>query len=218
MSRKRLGEILIDANIINQQQLKHALAEQQRWGGQLGKILIDQGVVDEGLLVRALSKQLNIPIVALDSVSIPADVLATISVELSEQHGIIPFHRELSFLDVAMSDPMNLGILDELQIRTRLNVRPHLAGASQIRRAIRRSYRSDMEIDDIDVDFEDIPLAGSHSEDALVVRDAEITALQRRLSTLEALVKRDEDVIRKVLGLLVSKNVATREEILDAIK
>lgn len=222
MSRKRLGEILIEANIINAQQLKHALGEQQRWGGALGKILIDQGVVDESLLVRALSKQLNIPIVQLDSIEIAQDVLDTVSVELAEQHGVIPFRLQLKFLDVAMSDPMNMGIIDELQIRTRLNVRPHIAGSSQIQSAIRRSYISDMDIGEIDVDFDDgaiVHRGGSHSDSTRAeMREAEIAALQRRLSTLESLVARDENVIRKLLGLLVTKGVASREEILEAIK
>lgn len=219
MSRKRLGEILIDAKVLSEQQLRHALSEQQRWGGTLGKILIDQGFVDEDLLVRALSKQLNIPMVKLDTMVIDPQVLAKVSVELAEQHGVIPFQIQLKFLDVAMSDPMNMGILDELQIRTRLNVRPHLAGATQIQNAIRRSYHSEMDVGGVDVDFDDGGfIQHSRGDNLADMREAEIAALQRRLSTLEALVTRDENVIRKLLGLLVSKGVASREEILEAIK
>lgn len=232
MSRKRLGEMLIDAKVIDDVQLRNALGEQRRWGGALGKILIDLGFVTEGVLVRSLSKQLNIPIVQLDTIAIAPEVLGKVSVELAEQHGVIPFQMQLKFLDVAMSDPMNMGILDELQIRTRLNVRPHLAGATQIQRAIRRSYYSEVDHEGVDVDFEDGAIIPSRSEkrrsekatfnsrsDNLAdMREAEIAALQRRLSTLEALVARDENVIRKLLGLLVKKGVASREEILEAIK
>ena len=58
MSRKRLGEILIDAGLIDAQQLNHGLHEQRRWGGALGGILVEQGVVTEDILIRALAKQL----------------------------------------------------------------------------------------------------------------------------------------------------------------
>ena len=53
---------------------------------------------------------------------------------------------------------------------------------------------------------------------ATVEREAEILSLQERLAKLEALVSRDEDVLRKLLGLLVEKGIATREEILERIK
>lgn len=222
MSRKRLGEILIAAGVISKQQLDHALQEQRRWGGPLGKILIDADFVSETVLVRALGKQLNIPVVQLSGITIAESVLATVSRELAEQHGVIPFQLQSKFLDVAMTDPMNMGIIDELRIRTRLNVRPYLAEASEIQKAIRRSYASEMDVGGIDVDFGD-PHAGgimrAATEDPLAdMREAEIAALQRRLSALETLVSRDENVIRKLLGLLVRKGIATREEILDAIK
>lgn len=223
MARKRLGEILVDAGVISHRQLEHALYEQRRWGGQVGKILIDEGFVTEGVLVRALGKQLNLPVVTLDGVSVKPETLAKVSVDLAEQHSVFPFKLEGKFLDVAMSDPLNMGIIDELRIRTRLNVRPHLAGATEIDSAIREFYKHEMDVDGIDVDFgladdgKDI-LHGRQDDPMEDMRDAEIAALQRRLSALEALVSRDEDVIRKLLGLLADKGVASREEILAAIK
>ncbi len=222
MSRKRLGEILVDAGVITLRQLEHALNEQRRWGGQVGKILIDEGFVTEDLLVRALGKQLNLPVVSLDGANVKRETLGKISINLAEQHGVFPFRLEGKFLDVAMSDPLNMGIIDELRIRTRLNVRPHLAGTSEIDRAIRVHYKHDMDVGGIDVDFgiveEPEEILHGRPDDLSDMREAEIAALQRRLSALEALVTRDEDVIRKLLGLLADKGVASREEILEAIK
>lgn len=223
MARKRLGEILMAAGLIKRDQLEHALHEQQRWGGQLGKILIDQKVVTEELLMRALAKQLSLPIVDLSEVQIPTEVIELIPAEVAEEHSVIPFRVQSNFLDVAMSDPMNMGIIDELRIRTRLNVRPHLAAPSQIRRAINRNYRHEMDVDiDEDVDLGDsiaAPLRRTSGHDPMKdMREAEIVALQKRLSALETLVSRDENVIRKLLGLLIEKGVASREEILEAIK
>ncbi len=221
MSRKRLGEILVDAGVITHRQLEHALYEQRRWGGQVGKILIDEGFVTEDILVRALGKQLNLPVVTLDGAQVDRETLATVSVHLAEQNGVFPFRIQGKFLDVAMSDPMNMGIIDELRIRTRLNVRPHLSGASEIDKAIRLHYKHDTDVGGIDVDFgveDDSDILHGRADDLEDMREAEIAALQRRLSALEALVKRDEDVIRKLLGLLADKGVASREEILAAIK
>ncbi|MEM9491864.1 MAG: hypothetical protein AAGC55_22150, partial [Myxococcota bacterium] len=231
MARKRLGEILVQAGVLDNAGLRAALAEQRRWGGQLGRVLIEMKLVSEDALVRALSHQLNFPTVDLDALDVPDSALDLVPGELAEQLSLIPFHFEGKFLDVAMSDPTNLGIIDELRIRTQLNVRPYLAGPKMIERALARFYR----IGPAAVG-QDIRDAEKHARRALtgpgakpapvdgqpagpgVIRDAEILAMQERISHLEALVSRDEDVLRKLLGLLIEKGVATREEILDRIK
>ncbi len=221
MARKRLGEILMVAGVLTADQLKHALQAQQRWGGPLGTVLVQEGLISEELLARALSKQLNIPLVSLSGIQIDPEVLKLVPLEVCQEFGVIGFQSQGKFLDVAMSDPMNMGVLEELRIRTRLNVRPHLAPASQIAEAIKRSYARDMSIPGEGLQFGSFldesgqdALRGKHQSDP---RGAEIEALQRRLQALEALVTRDENVIRKLMGLLVQKGVASREEILEAI-
>lgn len=231
MARKRIGEILVQAGVLGDPELKAALVEQRRWGGQLGKILIDLGVVTEEALVQALSEQLKFPAVDLDKTDVPDDVIDLVSGELAAQHRIMPFRRQGKFLDVAMSEPTNLGIIDELRIRTQLNVRSYLAGPKMIERAIERCYGPDV-LDDTSASERprppgaSIPIPGySTSRPNVSIerlqqreRDGEIIALQTRISQLEALVTRDEDVLRKLLGLLIEKGVATREEILERIR
>ena len=238
MARKRIGEILVQAGILDNTRLRAALAEQRRWGGQLGRVLIDMKLVSEEALVRALSHQLNFPTVDLDQLDVPDVTLELIPAELAEQHSLIPFNVDGKFLDVAMSDPTNLGIIDELRIRTQLNVRPYLAGPKMIERALGRCYGvgpatltrdiraaqdsatasaatarpSSLELESSPGTLQAPPPSGGQT------RDAEIRALQERISQLEALVSRDEDVLRKLLGLLIEKGVATRDEILERIK
>lgn len=235
MARKRIGEILIQAGVLGDAELKAALVEQRRWGGPLGNILIEMNMVTEEVLVKALSQQLNFPTVDLDVTEISDDVIDLVSGELAAQHRMMPFHVEGKFLDVAMSEPTNLGIIDELRIRTQLNVRSYLAGPKMIERAIERCYGPDV-LDALRSSASTAPagvLAGSQGN-ALNVstsrpniqvdrmrareRDGEIRALQERISQLEALVNRDEDVLRKLMGLLVDKGVASREEILERIQ
>jgi hypothetical protein len=255
MARKRLGEILVQAGVLSERSLQAALNEQRRWGGPIGGILVEMGLVPEETMVQALSRQLNLPMARLDDRDIGREILDLVGGELAEQHRLIPFNLEGKFLDVAMSDPTNLGIIDELRIRTQLNVRPYLAGPHAIDKALHRlygrggpdfSYRLGNRPDDMQrlpANIEVIELgargAERHAPSPEVTnddpstypsgmpsisygqpasRDAEIEALQSRLQHLEALVARDEDVLRKVLALLVEKGVATREEILERIK
>jgi hypothetical protein len=279
MARKKLGEMLVEAGALTEQGLRMALNEQKRWGGTLGRTLVDMKLVSEAELVRVLSAQLGLPTIDLDKLDIHPTVLELVPGELAEQHSMIPFAQPMKFLDVAMTDPTNLGVIDELRIRTQLNIRTYLAGPKMIERALATHYRRgfgrtlqrrnlDVPLDTGDLvtpeggprlarpDSEEIdaarrreglrpaprpsrppplevsrmpsapsggpPGAGSIElgmpELSGSTRDAEIEALQERISKLEALVARDESVLRKVLSLLIDKGVATREEILERIR
>src|SRR3569623_278763 len=255
MARKKLGEMLVEAGVITETNLRAALYEQRRWGGTLGRQLVEMKLLSEAELVRVLSQQLNLPSVDLDKMQIAPEVLDLVPADVAAEHNIIPFATKMKFLDVAMADPTNLGILDELRIRTQLNIRPYLAGPRMIERAVGKFYgkgfgvghRPDIAIPIEGGDVMDAPapipsglrdgirtrprqtaadlsppppvgLASVSAPLGGTMRDAEIEALQSRISRLEALVARDEEVQRKVLALLVEKRVAPREEILERIK
>jgi len=266
MARKKLGEMLVEAGVLTEQAVRMALAEQRRWGGTLGRTLIEMKAITEPELVRILSMQLGVESIDLDRVDIHPTVLELVPGEFAEQHSLIPFAQPMKFLDVAMAEPMNQGVIDELRIRTQLNIRPYLTGPKMIERGLAKFYRRgfgrilsrrpEVEVametagdvlspsdsdsgsrfrrpDTSEIDAArkreglpsrprptrplplDISPAGPP---AVSTRDAEIDALQDRLSKLEALVERDEEVLRKLLALLVEKNVATRDEILERIR
>lgn len=259
MARKKLGEMLVEAGVLTEQGLRAALNEQRRWGGTLGSKLVDMKLVPEAEIVRVLSMQLSLPTIDIEHTAIPPEIIALVPSELAHEHYLLPFAQPMKFLDVAMADPTNLGVLDELRIRTQLNIRPYLAGPRAIERTLARYYprgfarmhRPDLTVPLVEgSDVMDAPapiptgirdafprqkprqtsaslappppIAGAPASlggpPPLSTRDAEIDALQDRISRLEALVARDEEVLRKLLALLVEKQVATREEILERIK
>ena len=255
MARKKLGEMLVEAGVLSEQALRMALAEQRRWGGTLGRTLVDMKAISEQELVAALSQQLALPTVDLDKLEISPTILELVPGEVAEQYSVVPFAQPMKFLDVAMADPTNIGVIDELRIRTQLNIRPYLVGPKMIERALARHYRrgfgrmnlrsnAAINIDAGDT-FTMSPSGENLRPNALEIeaarrreglrpapsptrpppismpppsRDAEIDVLQDRISKLEALVERDEEVLRKLLALLVEKGVATREEILERIR
>jgi type IV pilus assembly protein PilB len=265
MARKRLGEILIEAGLIDDTGLRAALVEQRRYGGPLGRVLIDMKLVIEEDLVAALSKQLAIPTIDLDSIEIPQPVLELVPGELAEANGLVPFAQPMKFLDLAMSDPTNQGILDELRVKTKLNLRPYLAGPKAIERAVARWYgrgvvnargampgrrkRESVAVDDspppkgrmevtsgFEIDQElartATPMrAPGFSHPAHPVPEpvgprpvtqppafAALATLQERVSSLEALVHRDEDVIKKLMAMLIEKGVVSRDELIARLK
>jgi len=245
MARQKLGEMLLEAGVIDETQLRSALADQRRWGRSLGRTLVEMRLIAEEALVGVLAKQLGVQSIDLDRYEIPSHILALVPPDVARNSRVLPFGQSGRFLDVAMADPQNLGVIDELRIRTQLNIRPYLCGPKQIERNIGRFYGDGLRVefsipfegpDTIEQQNTSAPRSAKAAPDvdglrryprtnppplasapAAVQRDAEITSLQHRISMLEGLVARDEEVLRKLLALLVDKGLATRDEIVSRL-
>ena len=138
----RLGELLVRAGVIDELKLKAALAEQQRWGGRLGRILVDMGFVSEDLLTKALSKQLGIARATFADTNIPAPILAKVPADFARSNACCPEHFDAARnqLTLAMADPTNVSVPDELRFKTGLRVEVTIAGEVQVSTAIDRIY------------------------------------------------------------------------------
>jgi len=144
MRKKRLGEILLDARVINRQQLAEALEDQKRYGGKLGVILLERRFISERELFHALSSQLNIPAIDFSKSTIPEAVIKSVPQELAEKLAVFPVALKRlpqgNVLVLAMSDPTNVQVQDEVRFTTGCKVEPVLALESTIRYVINDYY------------------------------------------------------------------------------
>lgn len=140
----RLGDILIQAGLIDELQLQTALDEQQQWGNRLGVSLVKLGLIDEQELVRALSSKLGVPAVRLEGKKIDPAVLALVPRELSERHVCLPLFTKrevgMEVIYVGMEDPGNLMAIEDLSFRTGMKVRPVIVAPTELWEALDRSY------------------------------------------------------------------------------
>ena len=163
MAQIKLGELLIKANVLQESQLKAALAEQAKWGGKLGEILVRMNLVSEDILVRALSKQLAIPAVNLDAVKeIPPHVLNRVPVQTARDFSVLPLQMrdDGKTLVVAIADPLNVRQLDELRGVTKCRIVPNVAGRTAIARAMARFYEETAELGEADTNFKVVDSQG----------------------------------------------------------
>jgi len=144
--RRRLGELLIDAKVLDDTRLQAALAEQRRWGGKLGRTLVELGFVDEKTMVAVLAHQLQLATVDLDTAKLPERVVELLRLDLAERYGVFPVHVDPKgkTLHLAMSEPTNHDAISELEFATGFKVVPVVATGSSIDRAIRRYYFGDL--------------------------------------------------------------------------
>lgn len=140
----KLGEVLIKAGVIDDSQLEAALAHQRNWGGRLGACLVKLGFVTEEKLLAAVAEQLKLPRLDLAGRAIPEEVLAYLPAEKARQYNVIPVARQemhgTLYLLIAMTDPTNLIVIDDLQFITGCRVRPGLASEVSVQKAIDRCY------------------------------------------------------------------------------
>lgn len=148
--RKMLGEYLLEAGLVTEQQLKEALRRQRQTKEPLGHILARTGMVSEVDVCRVLHAQLGLPIVDLQSIAIDDQVIALIREELAKKYTAIPIELEnRSTLRVAMADPLNASALEDIRFQSGFFVKPALAPPSEIVEAISKYYHIDASVVEI---------------------------------------------------------------------
>ncbi len=144
MARKRIGELLLERGIIRRDQLEEGLAHQRITRQRLGVVLIQKGFLSETQLVQALSEALGVPLVDLRATQVDWSAVHMLRARFCETHDLFPFEltaeRGRKQLIVAMSDPLNLPALEEIEFTTGLKVSARLAPLSAVRSAILRYY------------------------------------------------------------------------------
>lgn len=141
--RKRLGDLLVAAGTITEEQLSKALEEQKVRKTKLGTTLVDLGFTTEKEIVKSLQSQLNIDIVKLSGVRIPEDILKLTDESVLKKYLLIPFEyspNNPNILRVAMADPLDFRAMDDLSIITNLQIEPVIATPQEIAAAIDRYY------------------------------------------------------------------------------
>ena len=140
---KRLGDLLIQAGLIDDDQLQNAINIQKHSGRKIGEILVELGFVSEAEISGTLEMQLGIPHIELEKVQIPQELPRLIPERLARRHTLIPIKLEDSVLTVAMVDPLNIFAIDDIKLTTGLDVKPVIGTRHDIVNAIGLHYEKE---------------------------------------------------------------------------
>jgi type IV pilus assembly protein PilB len=155
VSKRKLGELLIESGLLTIDKLKDALETQKSTGKRLGEALIDMKIISEEEMAFSLAMQLKIPFIDLIDYSIKNDVIDCIPEEVCQKFMCIPLSMKNSILDVAMADPLDLHIMKDLQFITGYNIQPAISTRSQIMDKLQRYYHPERSITDVAEEFVD---------------------------------------------------------------
>lgn len=139
--KDRILNILRDSNIVSEEDLAKAIDLHQNSGGSLSDALLKLGLVNEKELLLVLSKDFGIPPVELSRFRIPEELSSVIPADVAQKYHVIPVGRIHDSLTVAVSDPLNIYMFDDLKQITGLKINPVLASASDIEEAFDQLYK-----------------------------------------------------------------------------
>ncbi len=202
-----LGELLLREKAISADQLKTALNFQKKNGLPLGTAFVQLGYLKEDEIAQNLSRQLGYPFIDLDQFEVYPEVIKLIPADIAKKYLVMPIHRIRNFLTLAMADPTDLEIMEDVRFRTGLSVQPVIATEASIINSVGKYYGSsdairvkeiaeNIELADdsrINIDVEEIKDDLDLTEDKLEAEEAPIIRLVNQ-TFIDAVRKGASDV------------------------
>ena len=139
---ERLGDLLLREGLITREQLEKALAEQKQNGTRVGYNLVKLGFVPELEITKVLARQFKMPAVDLSKFEVDPKIVKLVPADVAVKHLVLPLKRDGRTLTVAMADPTNMGVVDDLKFITRYDIFPVIAGEFTLKNAIEKHYES----------------------------------------------------------------------------
>jgi len=140
--KRELGEILLQADLINQAQLAEALGLQRTFGERLASVLVRQHILTEKFAVTYLGRQLGVPPIDLSKTEIDLSLLDVVPLDMCERSLVFPVRVEGTRLQLAMSDPMDHALVSEIEFKTGVRLAPMIALESSVKNAILEARRA----------------------------------------------------------------------------
>ncbi|HLZ19198.1 MAG TPA: ATPase, T2SS/T4P/T4SS family, partial [Smithellaceae bacterium] len=138
--KKRLGEMLVENNLITEDRLKQALIDQKKAGLKLGQFLTRQGIVSEQQIIDMLSQQLKIAKYHPDNYPLAVELSSYVPVEVAQKYLVAPLRKKGRLLTIAIVDPLDINALDYIEVLTNSEVEPVVCSERELNQLISSLY------------------------------------------------------------------------------
>ncbi|MBN2198587.1 MAG: type IV-A pilus assembly ATPase PilB [Candidatus Aminicenantes bacterium] len=135
-----LGNLLVKEKLISADQYENALEFQKKNDGSLVSAVTSLGFIKDEELAQALSRILGYPVIDLDQFEIYPEVISLIDADAAKKYLLLPIHRIKTFLTLAMVDPTDQQVIDDIRFRTGLSIQPVITPESSLMKAIGKYY------------------------------------------------------------------------------
>lgn len=138
---KQLGQLLLERGIIDEGQLNKALAFQKEKGGLIGEILVELGFAKEEDIAQSLTAQYGFPFLPLNNYEISMEIINLIPARVARQYLLIPIDKIGNNLTLAMSNPLNVQAIEDIELLTGYSIQTFVSTSSDIKKAIEKYYK-----------------------------------------------------------------------------
>jgi len=138
---KQLGELLLERGIISQIQLDQALEIQHSKGGLIGEILVELGFAKEEDIAQSLTAQYGFPYLPLSNYEVNPEITGIIPGRVARQYLLVPIDKIGNNLTLAMSNPLNVPAIEDVELLSGCSVQTFVSTSSDIKKAIERYYK-----------------------------------------------------------------------------
>ncbi len=138
---KQLGELLLERGIISQIQLNQALDIQHAKGGLIGEILVELGFAKEEDIAQSLTAQYGFPYLPLSNYDVNPEITNIIPSRVARQYLLVPIDKIGNNLTLAMSNPLNIQAIEDVELLSGCSVQTFVSTSSDIKRAIEKYYK-----------------------------------------------------------------------------
>jgi type IV pilus assembly protein PilB len=138
---KQLGELLIERGLITKQQLDKSLSLQLERGGLIGEILVELGFTTEEDIAQTLTAQYGFPYLPLSNYDINTEIVALIPGRVARQYLLLPIDKIGNNLTLAMSNPLNMQAIEDVELLSGCNVQVFVSTSSDIKKSIEKYYK-----------------------------------------------------------------------------
>ena len=136
-----MGELLLDRGIINQGQLDQALNFQRIKGGLIGEILVELGFAKEEDIAQSLTAQYGFPYLPLSNYDVNPEITSIVPSRVARQYLLVPIDKIGNNLTLAMSNPLNIQAIEDVELLSGCNVQTFVSTSSDIKKAIEKYYK-----------------------------------------------------------------------------
>ncbi len=199
MALRQIGQVLVDLGFLSEEKLEEVLEEQQRRLGEMfGEVATSMGIINDDQLAQGLAEQMGMQVISLSDVVIPPDVLARITEPMAQLYRIIPISFKGDVLTIAMCDPQNLSIIDELRSFLGYEIRAVVATEREMVGALERYY-------DVGGESVETLIAGMEQDEELLeaIKQAEEDAKEGVLDLADMETLADSAPVRKLLNMVL---------------
>src|SRR3990172_5719864 len=138
--RRKLGEILLEKGLIDEIQLRSAIGHQKNWGGRIGSALVELVFITEDKVAGVLEEQLRLKCLPEERIEPEPQALALMTMQDALNYVVLPMQLDGNELTLAMGNPFDLALMDEIGFKLGKKVKGVLAVESSIKKAIKKYY------------------------------------------------------------------------------